>query len=175
LDFCKWSTNLRTDKQTVDWPNIERELKTVESLDSRDILDFEQVNFIVSGVKISFLTKQENLSPVTKSVAILNHIKAADLEAIGAMKVELMLRSTEWRDYYDIYSILMSGISLKSIVTLAGTYSNHKLKTRVALNFLINVKNYKKTPDSQLFKPAYNIDGQEREELILLRMKQEYV
>ena len=175
LDFCKWSKNLRTDKPTVDWPQIERELKTIGSLDSRDIFDFDQVNFVVSGVKISFLTKQENLSPVTNLVAILNNMKAADLEAIGAMKIEIMLRRTEWRDYYDIYSILREGKSLKSIVTLAGTYSNHKLKTRDALNFLINGKNYKKPQDFQLLKPAYNIDSREIEELILSKMKQEYV
>ena len=175
LDFCKWSKNLRTDKPTVDWPQIERELKTVGSLDSRDIFDFDQVNFVLSGVKISFLNKQENLSPVKNPVIILNNIKAADLEAIGAMKIEIMLRRTEWRDYYDIYSILREGKSLKSIVTLAGTYSNHKLKTRDALNFLINGKNYKKPQDFQLLKPAYNIDSREIEELILSKMKQEYV
>jgi predicted nucleotidyltransferase component of viral defense system len=175
LDFCKWSTNLRTDKPTIDWPQIERELKTIGSIDSREILDFDQVNFSLSGVKISFLAKQENLSPVTNPVSILNNIKAADLDAIGAMKVELMLRRTEWRDYYDIYSILMEGKSLKSIVTLAGIYSNHKLKTRDALNFLINGKNYKKTNDFQLLKPAYDIDSHVIEELIVFKMKQEYV
>jgi hypothetical protein len=60
-------------------------------------------------------------------------------------------------------------------VTLAGTYSNHKLKTRDALNFLTNGKNYKKPQDFQLLKPAYNIDSREIEELILSKMKQEYV
>jgi hypothetical protein len=175
LDFCIWSTNLRTDKPKVDWPQIERELKTIGSLDSREILDFDQVNFIVSGVKISFLAKQENLSPVTNPVAILNNIKAADLEAIGAMKVELILRRTEWRDYYDIYSILMKGKSLKSIVTMAGIYSNHKLKTRDALNFLINGENYKKSQDFLLLKPAYIIESRDIEELILSKMKQEYI
>jgi hypothetical protein len=69
----------------------------------------------------------------------------------------------------------MEGISLKSIVTLAGTYSNHKLKTRDALNFLINGKHYKRATDFHLLKPAYNIDSLEIEELILSKMKQEYI
>jgi predicted nucleotidyltransferase component of viral defense system len=175
LDFCKWSTNLRNNKPTVDWPKIEKELTIIGNIDSREILDFDQVNFIVSGVKISFLAKQENISPVTNPVVILNNIKAADLEAIGAMKVELMLRRTEWRDYYDIYSILMEGRSLKSIVTLAGIYSNHKLKTRDALNFLINGKNYKKSQNFHLLKPAYTINSREIEELIVSKIKQEYI
>ena len=64
LDFCKWSTNLKTDKPTIDWPTIERALETVGNIDSRDIFGFDQVNFIVNGVKISFLTKQKNFNPV---------------------------------------------------------------------------------------------------------------
>lgn len=90
LDFCKWSTNLKKDKPTVDWPAIEKELKTIGTIDSRDIFGFDQVNFVVSGVKISFLTKQENLSPVKNVVPILNNITAADLDSLGAMKVELI-------------------------------------------------------------------------------------
>jgi hypothetical protein len=175
LDFCKWSTNLRTDKPTVDWPQIEKELKTIGNIDSRNILGFDQVDFIVNGVKISFLAKQDNLSPVKSPVSILNNIKAADLDSIGAMKVEVILRRIEWRDYYDIYSILKEGISLKSIVTCASNYSNHKLKTRDALNFLMNGKNYKKDQNFHLLKPAYDIDSRVIEELIITKMKQEYI
>lgn len=61
LDFCKWSLHLKKDKPTVDWPVIERELKAVGNIDSRNILGLDQVNFVVSGVKISFIAKQENL------------------------------------------------------------------------------------------------------------------
>jgi hypothetical protein len=47
--------------------------------------------------KISFLTKHKNLSPVIKLVPILNNIKAADLDSLGAMKVELVLRRSNYR------------------------------------------------------------------------------
>jgi hypothetical protein len=144
LDFCKWSTNLKTDKPTVDWPTIERELNTVGNIDSRDILGFDQVSFIVNGIKISFLSKQENFSPVKNTVKILNNLKAADLDSLGVMKVEIMLRRSEWRDYYDIYSLLKEGISLKAMISGASNYSNHRLKSRDALNFLSNSINYKK-------------------------------
>lgn len=29
LDFCKWSTNHKTDKPTVDWPQIKKELDSL--------------------------------------------------------------------------------------------------------------------------------------------------
>lgn len=175
LDFCKWSTDLKSDKPTVDWPAIENELKTAGNIDSRNILGFDQVNFNVSGVKISFLTKQENLSPVKHPVTILNNIKAADLDSLGILKVELILRRSEWRDYYDIYSLLKEGKSLKAMISGAAIYSNHRLKTRDALNFLSDGNNYKKTKDFHLLKPAYNIDSKDIEELIKSIIKKEYI
>jgi predicted nucleotidyltransferase component of viral defense system len=175
LDFCKWSNNLRSDKPTVDWPQIEKELKTIGNIESKDILGFDQINFIVNGVKISFFTKQENLSPVKNPVAVLNKIKAADISSIGAMKIELMLRRSAFRDYYDIYSILKEGKSLKEMVTAASNYSNHRLKTRDILNFLSNGKNYKKEKGFNLLKPAYDVDNQSIEDLIRLVIKKEYI
>lgn len=102
LDFCIWSRNLKKDKPIVNWPIIEKELDSAGKLTSRDVLGFDHVNFIVDGVRISFITKQTNLSPVTKPVAVLNNISSADIPAIGAMKVELILRRNEFKDYYDI-------------------------------------------------------------------------
>jgi hypothetical protein len=109
LDFCIWSKNLRIDKPTVDWPFIEKELGTIGAIAVRDVLGFDQVNFVVDGVKISFIAKQRNPSPVKSPVTILNNVIAADIISIGAMKVELILRRSDFRDYYDIYSILSMG------------------------------------------------------------------
>jgi predicted nucleotidyltransferase component of viral defense system len=175
LDFCKWATVLKTDKPTVDWPTIEKELETVGNIDTRNILGFDQVDFIVSGVKISFLTKQANLSPVKHTVPILNNIKAADLDSLGIMKVEVMLRRSEWRDYYDIYSLLKEGKSLKAMISGAGIYSNHRLKSRDALSFLSNGSNYKKEKAFQLLKPAYDINNKDIEDFIKSIIKKEYV
>jgi predicted nucleotidyltransferase component of viral defense system len=175
MDFCKWSTNLKSDKPTVDWPTIEKELKTIGTIDSRDILGFDHVNFIVSGVKISFLTKQENTNPVKTMIPILNNIKAADLDSLGAMKVEVMLRRSVWRDYYDIYSLLKEGKSLKEMIDGASIYSNRRLKTRDALNFLSNSNNYKKEKDFRLLKPVYDVDGKTIEELVKSIIKKEYI
>lgn len=175
LDFCKWSTNLKNDKPTVDWPAIEQELKTVGNINSIDIIGFDQVNFIVNEVKISFLTKQGYLSPVKNTVSILNNIKAADLDALGIMKVELLLRRSEWRDYYDIYSLLKEGKSLKAMVAGANSYSGHKLKTRDALNFLSNGTNYKKEKDFHLLNPVYDIDSKTIEELVKSVIIKEYL
>jgi hypothetical protein len=174
LYFCKWSTNLNKDMPTVDWPQIKKELETIGKIDKFDVLGFDQVNFVVNSVKISFLTKQENLSPVKTLVHILNNIKAADLYSLGSMKVELVLRRSNFRDYYDIYSLLKEGLSLKTIVEGAATYSNRTLKTRDALSFLSNGSNYKKGKDFDLLKPVYDITNKTIEDLIKSTIKKEY-
>jgi hypothetical protein len=175
LDFCKWSENLKAEKQPeVNWPAIEKELSTIGIVESKDILGFDQVNFIVDGIKVSFFTKQKNLSPVKESVQILNNIKSADLDSLGAMKVELILRRNEWRDYYDIYSLLKEGKSIKKMVTDASEYSNHILKIRDALGYLSNGKNFKKEKDFNLLEPVYNIDSKEIEEFIKSKISKEY-
>lgn len=174
LDFCKWSTNIKKDKPTVDWPQIKKELETIGKIDKLDVLGFDQVNFVVDNVKISFLTKQENLSPVNTLVPILNNIKAADLDSLGSMKVELVLRRSNFRDYYDIYSLLMDGHSIKTMVEGAAKYSNHTLKTRDALSFLSNGSNYKKGKDFDLLNPVYDITNIAIEDLIKSTIKKEY-
>jgi len=174
LDFCIWTKNPKTDKPTVNWPVIEKELAAVGKIDFRDVLDFDQVNFIVSGVKVSFITKQQYTSPVKKPVAILNNIIAANLEAIGAMKIELMLRRSEFRDYYDIYSILQEGISLKSIVALAAKYSNHRLMTRNALAHLANGAHYRKEKGFALLEPVYDVDAKGIEKYLQGLIAKEY-
>ena len=174
LDFCKWSMNLKKDKPAVDWPQIKKELETIGKIEKLDILGFDQVNFVFNNVKISFLTKQENLSPVNAPVPILNNINAADLDSLGSMKVELVLRRSNFRDYYDIYSLLMDGHSLKTMVEGAAKYSNHTLKTRDALSFLSNGSNYKKGKDFDLLNPVYDITNKAIEDLITSIIKKEY-
>lgn len=174
LDFCKWSTNLKKNKPTVDWYSIENELKTIGKVQNKDILGFDHVNFVVDGVKFTFFAKQHNLSPVTKHVAILNNIKAADLQAIGVMKIEVCMRRNEFRDYYDIYTILKEGYSLKELIYYAGKYSNHTLKSRDALHFLSNGMRFKKDMQFNLLAPYYKVENTEIEEYIKNKIKEEY-
>lgn len=174
LDFCKWSTNLKNDNPAVDWPLIQKQLETIGKIDKVDVLGFDQVDFFVNEVKITFLTLPKRLSPVNNLVPILNNIKAADLASLGVMKVELTLSRREFRDYYDIYSLLKEGQSLKSMVDGASKYSNRTLKTRNALSFLANGSNYKRGKEFDILKPVYDISNKGIEDLIKSIIKKEY-
>jgi predicted nucleotidyltransferase component of viral defense system len=50
-----------------------------------------------------------------KRIPYLNNLYLADIESIGAMKMEAMLRRAKFRDYYDIYSILKEGGDINKI------------------------------------------------------------
>jgi len=174
LDFCRWTKDMKKDKQEVDWPSIEKELGTVGKITSRNILGFDQVNFIINKVRVTFMTKQNNLSPVKNPVKIINNVKAADIPAIGAMKIELILRRSEFRDYYDIYSILREGVSLSELVNKASEYSNRLLKVRDALSFLSDGSNYRKDKSFNLLNPFYDIDNKGIEEFMRSVIKKEF-
>lgn len=112
------------------------------------------------------MAKQDNLSPVENPVKILNYVKAADIPAIGSMKVELILRRSEFRDYYDIYCILKEGAPLREIADKASEYSNRLLKVRDALSFLSDGNNYRKNKSFNLLNLFYDIDNRGIEEFM---------
>jgi hypothetical protein len=174
LDFCIWSKNLKKDKPTIDWPLIEKELASIGKITTRDVLGFDQVNFNVDKVRISFIAKQLNLTPVKQRIPLINNICAADIGAIGAMKIELILRRSEFKDYYDIYSTIQEGRSLKEMIWDASKYSNHLLRTRDALSFLSNGNNYKQGKNFKLLEPVYDIDHKGIEEFIRSVIKKEF-
>lgn len=155
LDFINWKMPRGT-KQEVDWTVIEKELKTIGTIEARDIWDFNHVEFVVSGVKISFYTSGKS-SPVTAPVYLKDNLKLANVEAIGAMKMEVMLRRSNFRDYYDIYSILQHGINFKKLVDSSLSYSGHVLTTKNLLAILTNSSRFQIDNGFEQLNPKYKV------------------
>jgi len=171
LDFCKWPL---PGKSEVNWPLILNELNSVFSKVEPDILSFNQVNFFADRIKLSFYSNQSNRSPVSNPQVFLNNIKIPDIQTIGVMKLEVMLRRSNFRDYYDIYSILNEGVSLRAMVEDSILYSNRILKTRDILNFISNGNNFKKEKNFELFQPRYASSETEIEKFIKEIIRKEY-
>lgn len=161
LDFMKWRTS-KTEKMEVAWPQIERELATVGDIQHKDILDIDHVEYLVSGVKFSFYACPK-YSPVSKPVYYLNNLRLADVKSIGAMKMEVMLRRSNFRDYYDIYSILKSGVPVNDLISLALTYSGHKLKSKNLLAILTNGSRFTRDAHFEQLAPTYAVTAREIE------------
>lgn len=164
LDFMKWRTS-KTEKMEVAWYQIEKELATVGNIQHKDILDIDHVEYLVSGVKFSFYACPK-YSPVSEPVDYLNNLRLADVESIGAMKMEVMLRRSNFRDYYDIYSILKSGVPINDLVSLALTYSGHKLKSKNLLAMLTNSSRFTRDANFEQLEPTYAVTAQEIEDYI---------
>lgn len=171
LDFMSWRSK-RNEKREVDWPEIKRELATIGTIDSFDLLDIDHVEFVVSGVKISFYANP-NYSPLKEVIVLQDHLRLADKTSIGAMKMEVMMRRSKFRDYYDIYSLLENGENLQEMMSLALSYSGHRLKSKNLIAMLTRSERF--IPDSNFsaLSPKYNITPLDIERRIIAALSAE--
>ena len=175
LDFMKWLKK-RNEKPDVNWPSIKKELETIGTVKDYEVGGFDFVSFNFEGVKLSFYAAPRKEVPSMKRIPYLNNIYLADMESIGAMKMEAMLRRAKFRDYYDVYSILKEGGDLNKMINAALEHSDHKLRTRGLLNMLTTGKNFIKDKGFEEFLPVYDISPNDIQEYIkekLLELKQE--
>ena len=169
LDFMMWRKS-RTEKPEVDWVAIEKELTAkIGSIESFNMLGFDQVEFIVKGVKFSFYVS-ENMCPVGNPIQYLGNIRLADAVSIMAMKMEVMLRRMKFRDYYDIYSILKAGYDIKEGIGLALKYSRHRLSVK---NIVMMLLAGRFVPDDNFIQlePVYCVAKEDIRDYILDSLK----
>lgn len=168
LDFMSWRKT-KNEKREVNWPEIKKELENIGTVNKTDILDLDHVEFIVNGVKISFYASP-NSSPISHEIHLLNNIRLADPLSIGAMKMEVMLRRSKFRDYYDIYSLLEAGIDLRKMIDLALKYSGHRLKSKNLIALLTRSDRFIKDSAFNMLSPIYDITPKEIEARIIAEL-----
>lgn len=171
LDFMSWSTH-KGEKREVDWPQIKKELETVGNVEHYDILDIDHIEFILNGIKLSFYANPHR-SPLKAKIPLINNIVLADKTAIGAMKMEVMLRRSKFRDYYDIYSLLEAGENINELISLALKYSDHKLKSKNLIAMLTRSSRFVKDNNFDLLKPIYNVQPEDIEQRIIAELKRQ--
>lgn len=164
LDFMKWRTS-KSEKMEVDWFTIKKELESIAPIDTMNLMDIDHVEFVLAGVKISFYACHR-YSPVTQPIVIQDKLRAADILSIGAMKMEVMMRRSQFRDYYDIYSILQEGVDFHTIVGVALKYSGHLLHTKNLYAMLTNGARFTKDTNFTHLQPKYSITAKEIEDYL---------
>ncbi|MDR0793103.1 MAG: nucleotidyl transferase AbiEii/AbiGii toxin family protein [Chitinophagaceae bacterium] len=158
LDFCKWRKSKNDFVRIDNWKQINDELTAIGKVE-KNLLDDNHIDFKVNDVKITFYANNEFREPkYLVKQPFLNNIKIADINSIGIMKAALMLHRNSHRDYYDIYSILQSGVSLKDIVYGAADYTEHRLKTKNIIAMLVDSEYVKIDKKFQELNPVYNFD-----------------
>ena len=81
-------------------------------------------------------------------------------------KMEVMLRSSNFRDYYDIYSILKTGIPISELISLTLNYSGHRMKSKNLLAILTNGTRFTRDANFEQLAPIYSVTAQEIEDYI---------
>lgn len=169
LDFMMWRIS-KTEKPEVNWNAIERELVAkVGEIESFNMLGFDQVEFVVEGVKLSFFVS-DNLSPVAEPIEYIGNIRLADIESIMVMKLEVMLRRMKFRDYYDIYCILREGHSIHRSIERSLKYSRHRLSTKNVIAMLLGGQ-FIADDNFATLQPKYSVTKEEIREYILRKLK----
>lgn len=169
LDFMKWLSK-RNEKPEVDWPAIKKELESIGTIKSYEIGGFDFVTFYFEDVKLSFYAAPRKAIPSMKRIPCLNNLYMADMESIGAMKMETMLRRSKFRDYYDIYSILKAGGDINKMVAAALEHSEHKLRTRGLLSMLTTGKHFVKEKGFEELNPVYQVTPDDIQEFIKMKL-----
>lgn len=169
MDFMMWRIS-KKEKPEVNWTSIEKELKEkVGEIENFNKLGFDQVEFVVKGVKLSFYIS-DNYSPVSEPIPYLANIRLADVYSIMAMKMEVMLRRMKIRDYYDIYSILKENYDISIGIEGALKYSQHKLSTKSIVMMLLSDRFIPDENFRQL-EPKYDVAKEDIRNYILQKLK----
>ena len=170
LDFMMWRIS-KTEKPTVNWNAIEHELlEKIGEVDNFNMLGFDQVEFLVKGVKFSFLVS-DNYTPISAPISYMGNIFLADAESIMAMKIEVMLRRMKFRDYYDIYCILKEGYSIHRGIDIALKYSRHRLSSKNVIAMLLAGQFIPENNFASL-EPKYDVTREQIREYILQKLKE---
>lgn len=170
LDFMMWRIS-KTEKPEVNWNAIERELKEkIGEIENFNMLGFDQVEFVVKGVKFSFFVS-DNLSPVTAPTEYLGNIRLADIESIMAMKMEVMLRRMKFRDYYDIYCMLQEGYSIHNGIEKALSLSRHRLSSKNIIAMLLGGQ-FISDNNFATLEPKYDVTKEQIREYIMQKLKE---
>lgn len=77
----------------------------------------DQMNLIVSGVKLTFFQYPFRIRPVTSFEGMIRMPSLLDL---AAMKAYALGRRSKWKDYVDLYFLLQEVCSLEEISSRAG-------------------------------------------------------
>ncbi len=71
----------------------------------------EQIDVLLDGVKVTFFNAKWSFLKPKK----IEQFNLASIESISAMKVNTLFLRAKYRDYYDLYYLVKSGMSLKEI------------------------------------------------------------
>jgi len=173
LDFMCWK-QLKKDKPNINIGIITNELSQVFSIQKVDILGNNHIEILIADhVKLSFYAP-DKIKPNITPFHYLNNLVLADEATIASLKMELLLRRNEFRDYYDLYCILKNKDieATKQIIMNALKYSEYHLKTKNLIGMLTNADMFIYNAEFAQLAPKYQVTSKEIAQFMSERMQE---
>lgn len=160
LDFCKW-VPISNVTNGIEVTIIEQELKRKFGNIRMNQLSFDQVDFYVLGVKLTFFNEVGFNVPNFEPITFQGNIKGVPLDVSGSMKIKTMFERNTFRDYYDVFVLLIEGIvSIDQLIK--SSISNHsKLKEKMIINRLQRWEQVNEEKGFVHLSPKYNVSVKE--------------
>lgn len=175
LDFMRWQQH-HGEKMDIDIKSISQELESKHATYRINILDSNQIELYTDeGVKLSFYAP-ERKAPRINKVHFLNNLYLADIATIASLKLEVMQRRNNFRDYYDLYCILKEKTNEEIIQIIDNSlkYSGHAMKSKNLLGKLGNYERFTKDESFKQLAPKYGISSWEIAEFMDQKVKTAY-
>jgi hypothetical protein len=149
--------DLFTEKKYIDNDKIRNFVKKI--FKDYSILDeYENyIEFLANDTKITFYS----FGMPIKSEPLINNLNIATKNECIAMKTHAITTRTSYKDYYDLYAIIMEGVGLPEIIELAEEKYKTYFNTKLFLEKLL-----KEVPEDTLEKPKYKITSKDIKEFM---------
>lgn len=159
LDFCKWVSGSSV-KNGISYQTIRDELNEMFSGVDCNPMSFDQVDFRVYGVKVSFFNEIGcNVPPYTP--VEIGGIRCVPVNVLCAMKIKTMFERNVFRDYYDVYCMVREGlVDFNSAIDSSIAY-HPKLRRGGIVNRLTTWKKFKDEKLFSLLTPKYNVKARD--------------
>lgn len=112
----------------------------------------------------------DKYAPPMTVLPYLGNIRIASMDAILAMKLEVMLRRMKFRDYYDVYCIVRNGLDIAVGIDTAIKYSQFRLKRKNVVAMLLSGSFHEDSNFRQL-APIYDVTEPQMREYLLRKLQ----
>lgn len=154
LDFCKW-VSASNASNGIEVKLIEQELKEKFGEVKTNQLSFDQVDFYVKDVKLTFFNEVDYNVPKFEPVQFVGNIQYAPLDVIASMKVKTMFQRNTFRDYYDVYVLLKENVVDLDVLINSSISYDKKLKEKMILNRLKRWESVDEEKEFNQLSPKY--------------------
>lgn len=160
LDFELIGT--RKDRPQLDFGGIIKEIKSYFPDAKEELLGSDHFLVFIndSKVKLSFFRPDNPVKAINVGLQY-NNLKAPALQDMLGMKVFALCVRSVFRDYYDIYSLLESGMKLEDAISYASYLSRHRIRSKIMYSRLLSPQLFPKGDDFNSMEPKYDVSPED--------------